>query len=112
MHCCDWGAARGAGMTRDPIAEFNARFVDPEHVARQFVPTLAFSKLVYQRHSVLLGPRGCGKTTLLKMLTRRALHTWEAERQRHESYELPLPSFEAIYIPTDVRWSYEIASVS
>jgi len=99
-------------VTRDPSGEFNARFLDPENVARQFVPTPEFNKLAHPRHSVLLGPRGCGKTTLLKMLTRQALRTWQAERQPGESYELPLPPFEAIYIPTDVRWSYELASVS
>lgn len=91
---------------------FNARWLSPEDVARQFVPIGQYYRLVHSRHSLLLGPRGSGKTTLLKMLTRRALQVWRSERERGDRAGVPEPGFEAIYIPSDVRWSYELRRLS
>lgn len=91
---------------------FNARWLTPEQVARQFVPVPQFTKLVHAQHSLLMGPRGCGKTTLLKMLTRRALGVWETERHADRTQTLSKPHFEAVYIPSDIRWSYEIAGIA
>lgn len=91
---------------------FNARWIPPEDVARGFVPISQFRQLVHDSHSILLGPRGCGKTTLLKMLTREALETWIATPRstRFES-AFDLPSFSAIYIPADTRWAYELRAI-
>ncbi len=92
---------------------FNARWLDPEEVARSFVPTLPFKSLVRLQNSLLMGPRGCGKTTLLKMLTRRAQQVWQSERasKEHQWHDYRSPDFEAIYIPSDVRWSKELSSI-
>jgi hypothetical protein len=61
-----------------------------------------------------MGPRGCGKTTLLKMLTRRAQRVWQNERAPVEpaGFDYRRPEFEAIYIPSDIRWSAELLSVA
>lgn len=92
---------------------FNARWLSPEDVARKFVPIPQFSALLGQDNCVLAGPRGCGKTTLLKMLTRRAQNVWEQERTSSYDGALPIkPSFEAIYVPSDVRWSYELRAIA
>jgi hypothetical protein len=100
--------------TTSQYSAFNARLLDPEDVARLFVPTPDFSALVKMQHCLLMGPRGCGKTTLLKMLTRRAQIVWKKERIPSEpdlaSY--PTPDFEAIYIPSDIRWSYELQTLA
>jgi energy-coupling factor transporter ATP-binding protein EcfA2 len=92
---------------------FNARWLEPEDVARSFVPTPHFKSLVRFQNSLLMGPRGCGKTTLLKMLTRRAQRTWASERLSKEvgAEEYRAPDFEAIYIASDIRWSSELASL-
>jgi hypothetical protein len=92
---------------------FNARWLTPEDVARTFVPTTHFKALVRLQNSLLMGPRGCGKTTLLKMLTRPAQRVWRNERVFGDPSlaEYPSPDFEAVYIPSDVRWSYELASI-
>ena len=89
---------------------FNARWLEPEDVARSFVPTIPFKSLVRLQNSLLMGPRGCGKTTLLKMLTRRAQRVWQVERASREPQwaDYRRPDFEAIYIPSDVRWSVRI----
>jgi hypothetical protein len=88
---------------------FNARWLSPEEVALKFIPVPQFQRLVHSGHSVLLGPRGCGKTTLLKMLTAPAINIWEKrKRKAYESNPFEYPKFEAIYIPSDVRWLYEL----
>jgi hypothetical protein len=93
---------------------FNARWLSPEDIARAFVPTAHFKALVKVQHSLLMGPRGCGKTTLLKMLTRPAQTVWWRERVQRapKLAEYPTPDFEAIYVPSDIRWSYELGSIS
>lgn len=92
---------------------FNARWLSPEDVARSFVPTPPFKRLVRHQNSLLMGPRGCGKTTLLKMLTRPAQRVWTRERAPNEPgrSDYRSPDFEAIYIPSDVRWSEELRAV-
>lgn len=91
---------------------FNARWLSAAEVARQFVPIPQFLKLAHPQHAILLGPRGSGKTTLLKMLTRRALRVWRDERAIDAPLELPTLAYEAVYIPSDTRWSYELRSLS
>jgi hypothetical protein len=99
--------------TASVFSAFNARWLEPEDVARSFVPTQNFKSLVKFQHSLLMGPRGCGKTTMLKMLTRRAQSVWQARisTEPHLS-EYPNPDFEAIYIASDIRWSEELRAVS
>lgn len=93
---------------------FNARWLSPEDVARAFVPTPHLQGLVRFQNSLLMGPRGCGKTTLLKMLTRPAQSVWASERvaREPELRRYPTPDFEAVYIPSDARWSYEVSSLA
>jgi hypothetical protein len=100
-------------MISTPIyGAFNARWLSFEDVARTFVPVPQFLQLGHEGHSVLLGPRGCGKTTLLKMLTRRALDGWDASgRAERFQTSFSRPRYEAIYISSDVRWSYELTSL-
>jgi len=91
----------------------NARFLTFEEVAKKFVPLRSFSRLIRDGHSVLMGPRGCGKTTLLKMLTRRALRAWhESKRSKLYPESFPIPGYESIYIPSDQRWFAEINGVT
>lgn len=99
--------------TASVFSAFNARWLEPEDVARSFVPTLNFKSLVKFQHSLLMGPRGCGKTTLLKMLTRRAQRVWQDRLAAEPQFaDYPRPDFEAIYIASDIRWSEELAGLS
>ena len=93
-------------MRPSPLYEsFNARNLTPEEIARTFVVPDDFALLCGNNHSVLMGPRGSGKTTMLKMLTAPALSSWlgdEAERFREAI------QFIAVYVPTDIHWHHQL----
>jgi type IV secretory pathway VirB4 component len=78
---------------------YNARFLDPSAVARSFiVPDSVFTLLCKDENSLVIGPRGSGKTTLMKMLRPSALRTWEHERKRNYIDSI---SFSAVYVASD-----------
>lgn len=80
---------------------YNARHYAPKEVAESFILSGSFEKLIQDNHSIILGARGCGKTTLMKMLTLPALYSW-----KHEKAENIRDGFRfyAIYISTDIYW--------
>lgn len=81
---------------------FNARHLDPIEIAENFIYSKSFNLLIQNNHSVLLGARGCGKTTLMKMLTLSALHSWKGNQAKKVREKIP---FYAIYISTDIYWN-------
>lgn len=80
---------------------YNARYLHPEQVAENFIISDSFKLLTKNRHSIILGARGCGKTTAMKMLTLPALYTWNNKDAKELQQNLP---FYAIYISTDIYW--------
>lgn len=80
---------------------YNARYISPNEVGEKFIYSESFGKLLQNNHSVILGARGCGKTTLMKMLTLPALNSWNDENSKSIIAEM---SFFAIYISTDIYW--------
>ncbi|MFH7017363.1 hypothetical protein [Flavobacterium sp. FlaQc-47] len=80
---------------------YNARHYAPKDVAESFIWSESFEKLIQDNHSVILGARGCGKTTLMKMLTLPALYSWLHEKAESIKKDI---SFYAIYISTDIYW--------
>lgn len=80
---------------------YNARHLKPNEVGESFIWSANFEKLIQNGHSVILGARGCGKTTLMKMLTIPALSSWEDDRADQIRKSIP---FYAIYISTDIYW--------
>lgn len=84
------------------MASFNSRYLSYEEVSNQFVPTPTFKRLAYPGHSILLGARGCGKTTMLKMLQPEAFSKF---CQKDISIQVP---FYGVYIPSDRQWSFII----
>ncbi|MGN7707560.1 ORC-CDC6 family AAA ATPase [Chryseobacterium sp. 22543] len=83
---------------------FNARNLDPKEIAETFIFSPSFDILKNQSHTVILGARGCGKTTLMKMLTLPALHNWKNKIAEKFREDIP---FYAVYIPTDISWLYK-----
>jgi len=80
---------------------YNARHYGPIEVAKTFIWSESFERLIQNNHSVILGARGCGKTTLMKMLTLPALENWESDISNTIKNNMP---FYAIYISTDIYW--------
>jgi len=58
---------------------FNAKYLSYQEVADSFISNTEFYQLQANASILLMGPRGCGKTTLLKMLTPAGLHYWSGE---------------------------------
>lgn len=87
--------------TEDFYLTYNARHLEPQEVAKTFIWSESFDKLIQKNHSVILGARGCGKTTLMKMLTLPALHAWKDSRAQNIKNEI---SFYSVYVSTDIYW--------
>ncbi|MCF2521113.1 hypothetical protein [Dyadobacter sp. CY351] len=78
--------------------ELNARALEYSEVGEKFVVHPTFERLTSLNNCLVIGPRGSGKTTMLRMLTPEALHHWNPL----DSKELQLKkaiSFAGIYIP-------------
>lgn len=87
---------------------FNARNIEPIEIAEKFIFSPSFDRLKNNCHSVILGARGCGKTTLMKMLTLPALYNWTDKKANDFIKNIP---FFAVYIPTDISWILKEDSV-
>jgi len=88
---------------------FNARYLTFEEIGSSFIPNKQFDELIKNNHSLLMGPRGSGKTTMLKMLTPLALESWKgSEKAKTIREKIP---FYSVYIPTDIQWKREIEQV-
>ncbi|MDP2161391.1 MAG: hypothetical protein Q8K02_12980 [Flavobacterium sp.] len=80
---------------------FNARNIEPSEIAEKFIFSPSFDRLKNNCHSIILGARGCVKTTLMKMLTLPALYNWNDPKAKEFIEKIP---FFAVYIPTDISW--------
>ena len=61
---------------------FNARALEPADVARTFIPPDHYSDVLKRAHTLVVGPRGSGKTTILKMLQAPALENSSGDKAR------------------------------
>lgn len=91
-----------------PFESFNARPLSAEVVASTFIPSDNFSNVAIRAHSIVAGPRGSGKTSLLKMLQTRALEVWkhpEADLYRGRV------DYTGVFIPTDIAWEDQLENL-
>lgn len=84
---------------------FNARYMSFEEVAKSFIVSEHFENIIKPEHTILTGSRGCGKTTLLKMLHPKALHAWNTDEGRDIKNKI---EFTGIYIPSDRQWGSQL----
>ena len=80
------------------MVTFNSRYLTYKQVSEQFIPTQNFYDLAKACHTVLLGARGSGKTTMLKMLQPEAIIEFQ---KVDNSFDVP---FYGVYIPSDRQW--------
>ncbi|WP_108820269.1 ORC-CDC6 family AAA ATPase [Pseudovibrio sp. Alg231-02] len=84
--------------------QFNARNASPKDIASSFVMPEYFEQAAAYQNLVLVGPRGLGKTTIMKALTATGLyylHQREefADRLRRVNFE-----YIPVYIPAESIW--------
>lgn len=82
------------------MVTFNSRYLTCKQVSEQFIPTPNFYDLAKACHTVLLGARGSGKTTMLKMLQPEAIIEFQ---KVDNNFDVP---FYGVYIPSDRQWSF------
>jgi hypothetical protein len=88
---------------------YNARFLDPTAIARSFIlPRSIFKLLCKNENSMLIGPRGSGKTHLMKMLRPSALRAWKHPEKKELLADL---RFTAVYIASDSGWAARMATI-
>lgn len=96
-------------MTRQTFLEpFNAKAMSYAEVARTFVPSTKFTLLAGAWNSVLVGPRGSGKTTLFKMLSGEGQEAWTGPAA--EPYKRTV-AYTGIYVPADIAWGTMLESL-
>lgn len=84
---------------------FNAKYLTFQEVSESFIPNDEYYQLLGNNHTLIMGPRGCGKTTLLKMLTSAGLNYWKTDYASEIKQKIP---FTAIYIPSDIQWKNQL----
>lgn len=91
-------------MKSDVIYEsFNAKNIPFHKISKSFIPNEEFFQIAKDNHTLVMGPRGCGKTTMFKMLTSKALFNWDTKNSNELTLKKKIP-FIAIYIPADEIW--------
>lgn len=80
---------------------FNARTLPHEELTDSFIVSDSYSKLISPSHSILVGPRGSGKTTLMRMMQVESLNYWchpDADLYRESM------KYSGVFVPTDRFW--------
>lgn len=88
---------------------YNARPITPTRVAETFIPPDSFKLLSRRAHSLLVGPRGSGKTTLMKMLTPEGLSAWNHPEAAAFRARI---DYTGVFIPTDITWTKQMRALS
>lgn len=91
------------------FSAFNARHLDAEKIASHFVPNPNFHQLATLQHALVVGPRGSGKTHLLKMLQPKALACWNHQNAEQTRTSL---GFIGVFIPADEAWKQQISCIA
>lgn len=95
-------------MSQGFLEPFNAKAMSFADVARTFVPSTKFALLAGPWNSVLVGPRGGGKTTLLKMLSAEGQAAWCGPQADEVKSTL---GYTGVYVPSDIAWGTMLESL-
>src|SRR5205807_389771 len=89
--------------------EYNAHGTSLEEVGRTFVPPkVVFENFIRPSNVLLMGPRGAGKTTLMKMLTGPALEHYTGPNAQEYRERI---QYSGIFVPGDLSWSRQLGSL-
>ncbi|EKF9985740.1 hypothetical protein O1D80_003219, partial [Vibrio cholerae] len=79
-----------------------------DEIAENFVSSDLFIETAKNSHTILVGPRGSGKTTFLRMLSNDTLHKWDGYKTLEGKGTI---KYEGIYVPGDLVWGEMINSL-
>lgn len=96
-------------MSTTFLDPFNAKAMTFREVASTFVPSPNFSLLAGKWNALLIGPRGSGKTTLMKMLSVESLRAWDGPDALAYRENV---DFTGIYVPSDIAWGEMVKALS
>lgn len=80
---------------------FNARTLTNRELCDSFIINEYFQELGSSNNTIMVGPRGSGKTTLMRMLQVETLNIWNAPPSKKIK---ELVTFSGVFIPTDRLW--------
>lgn len=83
----------------------NARKMSAQEIAGTFVISPQFESITGPDHSFLVGPRGSGKTTILRMLQGETLSLWRHPRAREIRDRV---TYSSVFVPADRLWSTQL----
>ncbi|MBN57553.1 hypothetical protein [Thalassolituus sp. UBA3500] len=90
-------------MDNSIYAAYNARSLSISEICQRFVENEAYYKLSAPNHSLLIGPRGSGKTTLMRMLQVEALgYSYKSKVAHLDSID-----YCGVFVPTDRLWKQQ-----
>jgi hypothetical protein len=80
---------------------FNAKSTTTKELTNTFISNSYFESLSCPNNTMLIGPRGSGKTTLMRMLEVESLELWDKSISAHFRDSI---DFSGVFIPTDRFW--------
>ena len=87
---------------------YNAKHLKSDEIVKTFVSSKLFLETAKNGHSILVGPRGSGKTTFLRMLSNDTLYKWHQYNEQNIKDNI---SYEGIYVPGDLVWGEMLNSL-
>ncbi len=87
---------------------FNARNSTTSALCESFIVNEYYTALASPSHSIMVGPRGSGKTTLMKMLQVEAIENWSNDVAAKFRNDI---SFSGVFVPTDRVWKTQYDSI-
>jgi hypothetical protein len=87
---------------------FNAKYSAPEEVAETFIPPPQWDSMIMNGHTLLVGPRGAGKTSILKMLTSPGIMAWRHDRAQDDRDAI---GYVGVFITTDRTWTEQVTAL-
>jgi len=87
---------------------FNARTLTTEQLCKSFIVSEDFKELASTNHTIMIGPRGSGKTTLIRMLQAEALDSWSDPQAQAFRESV---TFSGVFVPTDRFWKTQYQNI-